>query len=49
MLLSIGRGFDYMVEKLMSGGAGEECLEGIIQTVKDLIAQVDIRIREAGK
>ncbi len=49
MLLSIGRGFDYMVEKLMSGGAGEECLEGIIQTVKDLITQVDIRMKDVSE
>ena len=48
-LLSVGCGFDYMVKKSMSGGAGEECLDGIIQTVKDLIAQVDIKIRDAGK
>jgi hypothetical protein len=38
-----------MVEKTISGGAGEECLEEIIQTVKDLIAQVDIKIKVAGE
>ncbi len=38
-----------MVGKSISGCAGEECLEGIIQTVKDLIAQVDIKIRDAGE
>ena len=48
-LLSIACGFDDMVKKSISGGAGEECLEGIIQTVKDLIAQVDIKVKDAGK
>ena len=48
MLLSTGCGFEYMVGKSMSGGAGEECLEGIIQTVKDLIAQADIKVKDAG-
>jgi len=49
MFLSTDSRFDYMVRKSISGGTGEECLEGIIQTVKDLIAQVDIKIRDAGK
>ncbi len=45
MLLSTGCGFDDMVKrKSMSGGAGEESLEGIIQTLKDLIAQVNVKI-----
>ena len=49
MLLSAGCGFEYMVGKPMSGGAGEKCLEGIFQTLRDLIAQVDIKIRDAGE
>ena len=49
MLLSIVCGFDDMVKKKsMSGDTGEECLEGIIQTAKNLIAQVDIKIKDAG-
>ena len=48
-LLKIGCGFDDMVKKSILRGAGEECLEGIIQTVKDLTAQVDIRIKDAGE
>jgi len=46
MLLSIGCGFDDMVKESILGGAGEECLDGIIQTVKDLTTQVDIKTRE---
>jgi len=38
-----------MMRKSISGGTGEECLEEIIQSVKDLIAQVDIKIRVAGE
>jgi hypothetical protein len=38
-----------MVRKSISGATGEECLEGLIQTMKDLIAQVDIKIRDAGE
>ena len=49
MLLNTGSRFDDMVGKSISGGTGEECLEGIIQTVKDLIAQVDIKIKDAGE
>ncbi len=49
MLLSIGCGFDDMVKESISGGAGEESLEGIIQTVKDLTAQLDIRIKDPGE
>ncbi len=48
MLLSISCGFDDMVKKTISGDTREECLEGIIQTLKDLIAQVDVKIKDAG-
>ena len=49
MLLSIGWGFDDMLKGTMSGDAAEECLDGIIQKVKDLIAQTDIKIKDAGE
>jgi len=49
MFLSTDSRFDYMMKKTTSGDTGEECLQGIIQTVKDLIAQVDIKIRDAGE
>ena len=49
MLISIGCGFNDKMKETISGDTGEECLEGIIQTVKDLIAQVDIKIRDAGE
>ena len=38
-----------MVKKSIAGGTGEECLDGIIQTVKDLITRVDIKINDAGE
>ena len=47
MLLSIGCEFDDMGKKTISRGTGEECLEGIIRRMKDLIAQVDIKIEDA--
>jgi hypothetical protein len=49
ILLNTDSRFDYMVRKSISGDTGEECLEGIIQTVKDLIAQVDIKIRDTSE
>ncbi len=49
MLLSISCGFDDMVKKTISGDTREECLEGIIQTLKDLIAQTEIKIRDAAE
>jgi hypothetical protein len=30
-------------------GTAEDCLEGIIQTVRNLIAQMDIKIKDAGE
>ncbi len=48
MLLSTGCGFADMVEETISGDTKEESLEGLIQTLKDLIAQVDIKIKDAG-
>ena len=48
MLLSTGCGFADMVEETISGGTKEESLEGPIQTLKDLIAQVDVKIKDAG-
>jgi len=49
MLLSTGCGFADMVEETISGDTKEESLEGIIQTLKDLIAQVDIKIEDDAK
>ena len=37
-----------MVKETISGDTKEESLEGIIQTLKDLNAQVDIKIKDAG-
>ena len=48
MLLSTGCGFADMVKETISGDTKGESLEGIIQTLKDLIAQVDIKIKDAG-